>query len=137
MEYSQNISFSMPTNHNCGDFSNSSKPACKYKQKKLHRDESESEKYLLSHFPHNLLLNPGQVYLLPLVKVNLYISLETNVPLHILRLRRFCPPGFCLRRSHCSPGGGAEGCPWSADAVRHLETFGSCQHSSFAWRSKI
>ena len=23
----------MPTNHNCGDFSNSSKPACKYKQK--------------------------------------------------------------------------------------------------------
>ena len=111
--------------------------ACKYKQTNLPRDESESEKYLLSHFPHNLLLNPGQVYLLPLVKVNLSISLEANVPLHILRLRRFCPPGFCLRRSHCSPGCGVERCPWGADAVRHLETFGSCQHSTFAWRSKI
>ena len=64
-------------------------------------------------------------------------KLEANIPLHILRPGRLCLPGVRLRRSHCSPGGGVEGCPGGADAVRYLETFGSCQHSTFAWRSKI
>ena len=122
----------MPTNYNCGDFSNSSKPTSKDKKKILHRKESEN--YLFSHFLHNLLLDPGQVCLPPPVKVNLSIFLEVNLLLHFPRPGRLCPPGFCLRRSHCSPGGGVEGCPGGADAVRYLETFGSCQHSTFAWR---